>query len=297
MKVNIDTSEVLELFRAFNEEQEGKPQLKTWLGVLLWSLQNTSIDDFADEKINSLREITVHTNTKKIKLTVDKAVDYTSDLNDNCFVVASDIVADFAKKVSKESNKKMTAEIFFDSITEALHQIKDPLFEDVDQHDIEKILPGYSSSKTQKIKKGDVVSVPLPKDSFALMVAIGDTSFGTGYGVIDKRFNNFSPNQLKDEEVLKYPLFGSNKLPEKGKWKMVFHDESLLNLFPGTLEKFHSPLLFEEAKPFGLAETSDGTLRKLSKEEADKIGVAEKDFKQVMLPEEIERYLDRKLHN
>jgi len=295
MKFNADQKEILELFRAFDEEMKRKPPLKTWFSLLLWSLQNSSIDAIADEKINSLEGITIQTKSKSIKLNTTETVERTSDLNDNCFVVASDLVAGLAKNVQSELDKKMTAEIFFDSITESLHQIKDPLFEDADQHDIEKVTPKYTSIKSQRIKKGDVISIPLPKSLYAIAVVFGETSFGTALIIVNNRFDSLSPNLIRNSKILDYLLFTTNKGIQQAKWKKIYHDDSLLSLFSAPPEMFHSPLDSDAAKPFGLAQAEDGSLRKLSKEEADKIGVGGNDFQQVMLPEEIENYLDRKL--
>ena len=295
MKDELIVTELNEIFEAFTEEMERKIQVKEFFCLILWSVKNISIEPYNYITATSVEEIRVVMKAQSLKINISEILDQLGELNDNCFVTTSDFISALIKENLQSDDYEITIKSVFHLIIIALHKFDTTPFEDYDKLEIQKVDIKFVSKKKIRIKQGDVITIPLSDTTFAIAIMIEKTSFGTGYGIFNKRYSSFSFKQLVSDEVLKYQLFTVDTPVQEGVWKIMFNDKNLLNRFPKTLEKFHSPLLFDSAKPYGLGETSDGTLRKLSKEEAEEIGILSKDFDQVLLPEELKDFLNELL--
>ncbi len=80
-----------------------------------------------------------------------------------------------------------------------------------------------------------------------------------------------------------------------GRWRIIGHHEGLLRLFPAAPEMFHrrrADLPGPSVGPHGAAEKPDGSLRPLTAEEAQEIGLFDPGFQQFYFGEDLERRLN-----
>lgn len=147
-------------------------------------------------------------------------------------------------------------------------------------------------------KPGDVVAVPRHKGGFYFVLHLASNRFGEAFGLFQG--HNEVPNVSSDWKplpLLTYAYTG-NYFIKSGRWIKVGQRDDLRRLFPPTPEIFHSKsdnLSNPAIGPYGSAETPEGELRHLTLQEATDIGMMSNDYRQVMVEEEFERYLNNTL--
>ena len=282
-----------EIFEAFNEELDRKPRLSEFFSLILWSIRN-DVTELFDENAEGIK---MKTKSGVVRIQYNETMDHLGDLNDNCFTASAEAIARLSKEMNQGKGSKVKVLNLLESIVQILKTNPTGYFEDFNQKDIEKIDVLISKQKKIRPKKGDVIAIPLSANLFAACIFITKTSFGSALGIFNKKYHRIIPNELKDAPVLNFPIFTTDSSIETGDWKILFNDPGLLAHFPENPERYHSPLLTEQAKPYGLAETSDGQLRKLSRQESESIGISEAGFEQVLTPEEVDNYLAKKITN
>ncbi|MEX1193325.1 MAG: hypothetical protein WED10_14175 [Brumimicrobium sp.] len=146
--------------------------------------------------------------------------------------------------------------------------------------------------KRRVAQPGDVYKIPV-SGKFVLAIVVSKNSFGTAFAFVDKVFNDVPDRLDRETPLLKHPIYSDEKLLRDGQWIFVFNDESILEKANTQPEIYHSPDMDPEYGPYGLAEAPNGKLRKISKEEADEVGLLVGGYHQAMMPDEIEQSVVR----
>ena len=148
-------------------------------------------------------------------------------------------------------------------------------------------------------KPGEIFAVPRSEGGYCFVVHLATNRFGEAFGILE---GQYEVARLPDEwkaVPLKHPVYTGKALVANGRWQQLAHREELLDLFPRTPEIYHSksdhqanPLI----GPFGSGEAPSGELRALEEAEARDIGLGGR-YRQIMLEEEFERYLQNTLRD
>lgn len=145
---------------------------------------------------------------------------------------------------------------------------------------------------------GDIVAIPRMMGGYYFIVHIASNQFGEAFGLLGGHSD--VPELPSDwaPVPIKYPTYSGNAFVANGRWKRVGHRDDLLGLFPKSPPIYHSKsdnILNDSIGKYGSAETASGELRDLTESDADEIGVLARKYRQIMLEEEFEGYLQSRL--
>lgn len=196
-----------------------------------------------------------------------------SDLGDNCFVRATEMLADLATELERELKRKPTAAELAEVLTWGLKGCSLPLVEDADNRDVAFVVKKADTRTKTKLKRGDLFCVPQGAGHVAAVVFLGSFGrFGAAFGVFQDLVTPGGARSLKwnPRSPFPHPLFADDDGPRTGRWFMVSNRPDLAERF-GEPEFFHDPRVHRddpEMGEFGLAERLDGSVRHLSPPEA-----------------------------
>lgn len=139
-------------------------------------------------------------------------------------------------------------------------------------------------------KPGNVYSVRRAGGGFFLLVYITKNRWGFAFGILDGYVSTPHLPEGMTAAGGQNPVYSCVEPILKGTWQFLVNREELLQLFPVDPELYHEPEESDEFGPYGCAELPSGDLRKVEKEEADKIGLGKLYF-QVMHDQQLENYL------
>ncbi|MBP0018076.1 MAG: hypothetical protein J7647_11020 [Cyanobacteria bacterium SBLK] len=268
------------------------------------SSHRNNIEDFQSHKFLQIEPKLKTPREAKTKNLESKNLDLgvkdlgVKDLNDNIFVITGDFISDLMGIMISDRNRNPTFAEFSDVILTALQQSDKDLFLDVEPQKISGIK--LKSDKRKKIsgKPGDIIAIPANNNAFFLACILAKNVFGTAYGLFEGTFQ-LTPNVFhKYPKTLKYPIYSGDEFVASGRWKIVGRDEKILALFPDEPEIYHAKQIVDVGIPIGLygsGETASGKMRDLTKEEAEEIGLLSNSYQQVLLEEELEDYLNKKI--
>lgn len=124
---------------------------------------------------------------------------------------------------------------------------------------------------SKKPKTGTVVGVPLGNSETGAMIYLSSSSIGDAYGLLR---GSWSEQQIRASEwnppVFPSPIFTASKFVHDSKWHALGSRPDLIGRFypPESLYHPSEESLGVPHSKFGLAESPNGHLRKLSQEEA-----------------------------
>ena len=254
------------------------------LEILAWglrSLPDDKVDGFQAASLTGLKA------GYERGAKADRDSGEVAELSDAAFTEAADLLARLAKDLDGPALQEL-----LDAVVEGLHEAGDDVLSDVKPAQVTKIEPQLRKSKQPKPKAGDLVAIPVD-GAYELAVVVARNRFGTAYGLLGRRDTPrpVTANSLPDE--LPPPVYAGDDPVVEGRWRIVGHDEELLTRFPEEPEIFHPPRsdLPGDVGEHGAAEKPDGTLRKLSAEEAKEVGLDRDDFQAVYYGEDLEQRL------
>jgi hypothetical protein len=228
----------------------------------------------------------------------ESAVD---ELNDNTFVMASDVLNDLVDAIRRDSGAPPSLDDLCALIAEGLHRCDETLIADVRPTDVAGIAAASRKQKRIQSKVGDVVAIPAENGEYFTAVVLAKNAFGTAYGL----FEGTSPLRPTSGESHPSPrahhVYSGDEAVASGRWKIIGHDDSIRGLFPAEPELYHRPRagVADRSVPpigrYGSAESPSRQLRHLTKEEAEDVGLLRDDFEPIYLTEMLEDRLNREL--
>lgn len=145
---------------------------------------------------------------------------------------------------------------------------------------------------------GDLLEIPVWEQRKGAIVYLGEFGrFGKAFGIITE----FVPEEVnldswKPNSIYRFPLFTRDDFVRTGRWKKRCNRQDIAEQFSEPEQFYHPASALEagEYGKYGLAETSLGAVRFLSRAEARAIyGVAPEEFREVYLPDELEEFARR----
>lgn len=164
-------------------------------------------------------------------------------------------------------------------------------FSDVPLGDVSKISVVAKAPK-QRVKIGDLIAVPASLGGYYMGVALERNRWGLAVGFFTSR-----------APVPRIPALGSagtvihtdEESIRDGSWKIIVNAPDLIVRFPTPVTIYHDGFVKApgvDYGEFGLAETSAGYLRKVDREEASRVGLLDRTYRQSRMSETIAPYLD-----
>lgn len=154
------------------------------------------------------------------------------------------------------------------------------------------------SRKTPRLKAGDVLAIPRKRGGDYFVVYITSNRFGDAFGIL-KEFGELSDLPLDwSPHPFGTPVYSGKASVANGRWRRLGRREDLLKLFSQSPPIYHRKadnLSNQLIGSHGSAESPSGSLRDLTELEADQIGLTKGTYRQIMLEEELERYLELNL--
>jgi hypothetical protein len=221
----------------------------------------------------------------------------TADLNDHTVVDAGDLLSRLAGRLAAADGGPPTLDDLAGLLSRGLRGVGRDLLADVDPADV----TGLSVAKARARKRaavGDIVAIPAADGRYFLAVALTRNVFGTALGRFAGTHAPRPVSAAHHPQPLQYPLYVDDEAVASGRWLVVGNDPALLGLFPAEPEIYHAPggpLNDPGVGPHGAAETADGTVRQLTGQEAEEIGLSRPDFQQIYHGVQVERRLNAEL--
>jgi hypothetical protein len=147
-----------------------------------------------------------------------------------------------------------------------------------------------------KLRPGMVFAVPRPGGGVYLLVHLASNRFGEAFGLTAGwHADTIVPAELRPHRRRAYVYTGS-EFVRSGRWRHVDDRPDLLINYPTDPEIYHSKAHHPDNHaigPHGAAETAGERLRRLSEDEYRDSPLADGDYHQIMLEEQVEESLLR----
>jgi len=278
-----------EVVAEFADELGGPPTLAEFLELVGWAIPGNS--DAVDGTFpHPLRFKVVLKGNKQYRDDTESRV---SDLDDVLFEDARDHHRVLVEHLRAAGETPVTPQQFASALLQVLHTGR-IILSDVEPEDIRKLTAEVPKTRAVKPKPGDVLAIPAEGGGYHMAVLITRNSFGTALGL----FTGTSAQGRLDaglrRAARKYPVYTGSELVVDGTWKIVDHDDGLLELFPSDPPIYHAPDSDpdEDNGEFGAAETAEGAIRLIGPDEAREIGLQDRTYQQFILAPYLQKQLD-----
>jgi hypothetical protein len=221
-----------------------------------------------------------------------------SSLNDSCFVHARESLRTLCQMIEEESGVKPSLNDLCEILAVSLRGCSGDLLSDVDVQAVEKLTPKVAPHKKVSLKPGDVLAVPREKGGYYFVIYIASNRFGEAFGIFEGHRQVPYVSSRWEPVPVKYPVYTGKALVVSGRWRRIDHREDLLDSFPKSPEIYHSKSDHpsdDQIGPYGSGEKATEELRQLTEAEARQIGLIQGTYRQVMLEEQFEKYLQETL--
>jgi len=300
------TERLQEVAEEFSDAIGRRPTSTELFEILTWALKSTSDDILADIQLASI--IALKPQVKKGAKPFDSWVNTkdmpsaVSDLNDATFVVAGDFLVELTNAIKQETGQLPTLDALCKSIIEVLHRCDENLLADISPAHITGVKAEVKKQQKIASKIGDIVAIPAKNGEDFIAIILAKNKYGVAYGFFEGTSKLKPVSIHAHPPVRRYPIYSSDEFTQNGRWKIIGHDEELRSLFPADPETYFRKQVIPGAEkyggkigPYGSGKTATGALRDLTQAEAEEIGLLSGQYRQVYLPEILEKYLNAQL--
>lgn len=295
-------SALAEIAEEFEDELGRRPTSRELMEIILWGLRSGRDDLLSDAGPADVQDVALkrrkNSTPKPDWSETDETASVLDELNDGVFVSAATMIADLSQLKRHHDGEPLSGATLSTLLAEALRASPDDLLADIHTADVESV-----QIKTKRVRRaiarlGDIVAIPSSKGDYLIAVVVAKDDIGTAYGFFEGRHSLRPVSALRNMPVRRYPVYASQRLVADGTWRIVGHDDGLLSLFPAETEIYCSGLSADgttDYGPYGSGMNASGRLRRLTRSEADEIGLLDNTYRQVCPEEYIEEYLEKKL--
>ena len=223
-----------------------------------------------------------------------------SELDDHCFVLATEAMVELCTEVENATGQKPTIDELCELLTWGLRGCSADILSDANPVNVLALQPKMKRRGKVVVQPGDIVAIPASGGLYYLVIFITKNTFGHAFGVFQGRHALKPPAADWKPDRWRLPIYTGDRLIASGRWLVVANRKDLLQLFPGQPEAFYDKEFRkydDRIGPFGSAESPSGTLRALTKEEAESVGLIGGTYERGLLGEEFEALLEEKLGN
>lgn len=221
-----------------------------------------------------------------------------SELNDNCFSLATDLMVELCREVEAETGSKPTIADLCELLTWGLRSCSQDILDDVNTCNVVALLPKVLKHSKVIPKPGDLVAIPAGDSNSYFAVYITKNGFGHALGLLKGKRKSRPLRPDWTPEIAPHPIYTGIRFLANGQWQIVGNYPRLLKLFPSKPEIYHPKTALpedEEVGPYGSAESPGGKLRRITKAEAEEIGLLSGEYRQGIPEEQVRAFCDRHL--
>lgn len=287
-----------ELLQNFAAEVDRKPLVSEYCGIMQQALNAVTPDLFADNPGEIALRLVGSELSSEAQPQVKEA--WPDEVIDVVLVNAVDFVIQAAEVLELTSGSRPCVQQVCDTLVPVLQRLDEPL-----RHVGPGGLPEFKAfvrrARSGRPKVGDIISIPVGKTEYRFAIVVARNRFGMALGLFEGRGplgRRPAPKNATLIDLLpagshppikSRPIYTAEAEIKSGRWRIVGHDKTLLDLFSRNPEIYHEadPDL-PEVGPFGAGETADESLRLLSEVEAGEVGLLDGRYTQTRLPSEIE---------
>ncbi|HST50362.1 MAG TPA: Imm26 family immunity protein [Pyrinomonadaceae bacterium] len=287
-----------EISESFSDEIGRRPSSEELCEILTWAVRVRGEESFADAHPLEVESLQPQLKKGAVRPGAngkdDSAV---ADLNDSSFVIAGTLIDDVVGAVKKQTGRAPTVSRLCEILVEGLHLCDgEELLSDVAPAEVRGIKAVVRKQTRASAKVGDIVAIPAKNGEFFIAVVLTKNQFGVAYGLF-RGTSRIKPISIRSHPpALRHAIYSGDLAMAGGRWKVIGHDKDLLSLFPARPEIYHAQDPDDpELGRYGAGETVEGELRKLSKDEAEELGLLSGEYRQVRLPDGLEDYLNSRL--
>jgi hypothetical protein len=221
-----------------------------------------------------------------------------TDFPDDCFAVATTCLARIEESVREAFDRPPSRKELAELLTWAAWECNVALTSDTANRDLVFAITSQKRRKRVALVRGDIITVPYRRGAWFAVVYLGSYGrFGHAVGV----FAGPAPlDALVD--LVRYPkapisVFVDPDPIALGQWNVIGKDPPAAELYPPPA-LLHDPrdnLGTTSYGEFGLAEHPDGSLRFLTKAEADINGIADGTYQHSFDAKSLEQFLAARL--
>jgi hypothetical protein len=217
------------------------------------------------------------------------------DLNDACFSIASEFLAEISDEFKEEVGRRPTLSELSEILFWGIKSVNAEILDDVDVAKIERIeIRTRKRPPTNRMLPGDLVAVPLDDGQYLFAVFIADNRIGAAYGFFSGKHNLRPRSDFCNLSPVTPVVYSGKNAVHAGKWPIVGNFPELLGLFPSNPEIFYMKKDHpsdDSVGPFGSAETPDGKMRVLEKAEAEALGLDSGWYRQTVIDDLVGKYI------
>lgn len=152
------------------------------------------------------------------------------------------------------------------------------------------------SKKSPALNEGDIVAIPRQRGGYYVVLHLASNRFGEAFGLFDGHIDEPQITSAWLPIPISIHVYTGKNSVRNGRWSRIGCREELRSLFAKKPEIYHAKSdnpSNTAIGPFGSAETADGDLRQLSESESRGIGLPQGRYRQIMLEEQFEQFLER----
>jgi hypothetical protein len=220
------------------------------------------------------------------------------EFNDGIFAEATETLVELCRQIEEETGDKPTLEELCELLAWGLRSCSADILKDVNPRNIVDLKAKVKKTVCLRLRPGDLVAIPSRKGRCYLAVVITGNRFGWAYGILKGEHTLKPPPSDWIGEPFQIPIYSGDRYAADGRWPVLGNYPHLLRLFPTEPEIYHekrnhpdNPAIGE----FGAAENARNELRKITREEAEKIGLLSGTYRQCLLEDELKIHLSKQL--
>lgn len=267
---------------AVEEELATLPTLAEFLDVLSASVpSNSPIANLVDLPMR------IRADVRGGRTVVFPKDSRTATLNDTPFVEAAELLALLSSNCTPDLDGSACLDEIAAGLLDVL-QHSDVRFKELGSEQ----LNGLAIEKVKRRKRaerGEVVAIPRRDGKYQLAIVVDRNRFGLALGILGVFAFPRLPTGL-DTSSKYLTIYTDEESIKAGAWPILGRNEYLLSFFPSEPEIYHAPdPLWGDLDlgEYGAAETSSGSLRHITRREAEDVGLLNGTYQQIYASEEL----------
>ncbi|MGW6447712.1 hypothetical protein [Lentzea sp. NPDC055074] len=283
----MELEEALELFGrvvdAFSDEERGSPSLGEFLEIA-----------GSSEPANSAFSFPLVFKAKIAGNRLYKAnlSERVSGLNDNTFNEAAELLAFLIEHADSDSDQPASPSDVAGHLLQVLQAAKFS-FSDISSENVVDLTVKVPK-RFAKAKRGDVVAIPAAEHGYHLAVVLSDDQAGLALGLLKGVFSAPRVGRVDQHLARHIPVYTGDGLIKNGTWRVVGHNEVLLDLFPDPPELYWGAVTAfgDRFGDYGAAGVVGEPKRLIGKAEAEVVGLLNNTYRQTYVDEYFQKVLN-----
>lgn len=215
-----------------------------------------------------------------------------SGLNDNTFNEATELLAFLIEHADSDSDQPASPADVAGRLLQVLRAAEFS-FSDISSENVVDLTVKVPK-RFAKAKRGDVVAIPAAEHGYHLAVALSDDQTGLALGLLKGVFSAPLVGRVDQHLARHIPVYTGHALIKNGTWRVVDHNEALLDLFPDPPEVYWEAVtdFGDRFGDYGAAGTVGGPKRLIDKAEAEAVGLFDRTYRQTYVEEHFQKVLN-----